>query len=108
MLPPIARLLDALPDASVESLFPLPNDCTDRMFAACWARPEQYLDPAVRAATSVWHQLPDAVVRRALDRLRVDLDSGEWDRRHGRLRTTPELDLGLRIVRAELQDPAAG
>jgi len=104
--PSLRRVLDALPTASVDPLL-VPNDCTDRMFATLWARPEQYLDPAVRAATSVWDQLPPGVAERALAKLRRDLESGEWDRRYGRLRTTPELDVGLRLVHAELspEDP---
>ncbi|HST24449.1 MAG TPA: class I SAM-dependent methyltransferase [Gaiellaceae bacterium] len=95
------RLLAALPPATVERLL-CPNDCTDRMFATLWARPEQYLDPQVRAATSVWDQLPPEVSARALDQLRRDLESGEWDRRYGHLRTTPQLDVGLRLISAEL------
>ncbi len=79
-----------------------PYDCTDRMFATLWARPEQYLDPRVRAATSVWSQLPEAVSSRALGQLRRDLASGEWDERHGHLRITREWDVGLRLIRAEL------
>jgi SAM-dependent methyltransferase len=100
-MPSIARLLDELPAAIVESIL-IPNDCTDRMFASLWGRPEEYLDPRVRAATSVWHLLPQPVVERALDRLRDDLESGVWDERHGRLRTTPTLDVGLRLIRVEL------
>lgn len=100
--PSLARVLAALPPATVDVL-PVPNDCTDRMFATLWARPEQYLDPEVRAATSVWDKLPPEVAERAVAKLRADLASGEWDRRYGRLRTTPELDVGLRVVRAELQ-----
>ena len=56
-MPSIARVLDELPGAMVEPIL-IPADCTDRMFATFWARPEQYLDPRVRAATSVWHLLP--------------------------------------------------
>jgi len=33
---------------------------------------------------------------------RADLESGRWDERHGHLRTLPELDVGLRLIRAEL------
>ena len=99
--PSLSRVLAALPPATVETV-PCPNDCTDRMFATLWARPEQYLDPVVRAATSVWDQLPAEVTERAIERLRSDLESGEWDRRYRHLRSTPELDVGLRIVRAEL------
>ena len=99
--PTLERVLAALPPATVETLL-VPRDCTDRMFATLWARPEEYLDADVRAATSVWDQLPPDVTERALDRLRRDLESGEWDRRHGHLRRLPELDVGLRIVHAEL------
>jgi SAM-dependent methyltransferase len=99
--PTIARVLEALPSATVEVL-PAPRDCTDRMFATLWARPEEYLDRRIRAATSVWHQLPPDVAARALDRLARDLASGAWDDRYGHLRTTPEWDVGLRLIRAEL------
>ena len=72
------------------------------MYAALWARPEQYLDPQIRAATSVWQRLPADVVTRVLNDLRQDLASGDWDRRYGHLRTTPECDVGLRLIAAEL------
>src|SRR5581483_5933264 len=103
--PSLARVLAALPPASVETVL-VPRDYTDRMFATLWARPEEYLDAGVRAATSVWEQLPAEVTERALDRLRRDLESGDWDRRYGHLRVLPELDVGLRLVRAELVEPA--
>jgi SAM-dependent methyltransferase len=99
--PSIARILKALPSATVEVLA-APRDCSDRMFATLWARPEEHLEPRIRAATSVWHQLPPDVSARALDRLARDLASGAWDERYGHLRTTPEWDVGLRLIRAEL------
>ena len=99
--PSLPQVLDALPAATAQPLL-APRDCTDRMFATLWARPEEYLDPRIRAATSVWHLLPEAVSTRALEQLRRDLDSGAWDARHGQLRTTPEWDVGLRLIRAEL------
>jgi SAM-dependent methyltransferase len=100
-LPPISRILETFPDAEVRPLL-VPNDCNDRMFAALWGRPEEYLDPDVRAATSVWQRLPADVVARAIDDLRRDLASGDWDERYGHLRTTPEYDAGLRLITAEL------
>jgi SAM-dependent methyltransferase len=100
-LPPISRILEQLPKPQVRPL-PIPNDCTDRMFAALWGRPEEYLDPRVRTATSVWQRLPDDVVRRAIRELRHDLASGEWDKRYGHLRSLPEYDVGLRLITSEL------
>jgi hypothetical protein len=66
--------------------------------AAWWARPEAYLDPALRVATSPWHDLPEPLLDRALARLREDLDSGEWQRRYRTILTQEELDVGLRLI----------
>ena len=99
--PPISRLLELLPRATA-SVVPVPRDCTDGFMAAFWGRPEAYLDPAVRAASSPWHQLAPETVDRALEQLRSDLASGVWDRRYGWLRDEPELDVGLRLVSADV------
>ena len=39
---------------------------------------------------------------RGLERLRAELESGLWDEKYGELRSELELDVGLRLVRAEL------
>jgi SAM-dependent methyltransferase len=104
--PPIARLIELLPGATAD-VIPVPRECTDGFMAAFWGRPEAYLDPRVRAATSPWHQLPPATVTRALDRLRRDLAGGRWDRRYGHLRQQAELDVGLRLVSAEMRPTRA-
>jgi SAM-dependent methyltransferase len=100
-MPQVGRVLAAFPGAGVRPLL-VPNDCSDRMFATLWARPEEYLDAHVRAGTSVWNRLPAEVVAGVLGRLRSDLESGAWDRRYGHLRTRSELDCGLRLITAEL------
>ena len=102
VFPAIAELERALPGLRVEPL-PVPADCSDGFCVALWSRPEAHLDPVVRRASSIWHLLPEATVEPALERLRGDLESGEWDRRHGRLRELDSLDVGLRLVRAELR-----
>ena len=101
VFPTIERLQELLPDPRVEPL-PVPAACTDGFCIALWDRPEAHLDPEIRRASSIWHQLPEEVTARGLERLRADLESGAWDRRHGELRTTDELDVGLRLVVAEL------
>ncbi|WP_236706509.1 MULTISPECIES: hypothetical protein [Frankia] len=77
---------------------PIPGDCVDGFIEAFYARPERFLDPAVRRAQSVWGFISDADETRAVDRLRHDLESGSWDRRHGHLRTQPEFVGALRLV----------
>jgi SAM-dependent methyltransferase len=80
---------------------PIPWDCTDGFLGAYWRRPEAYLDPAAREAISVFAPLGDAVAR-GVERLRADLASGAWARRHGDLLTRSECDLGYRLVVASL------
>lgn len=99
--PSIERLETILPACAVETV-PVPADCTDGFCIALWGRPEAHLDPRVRRASSVWHLLAAPAVDRGLKQLRRDLESGEWDRRHGTLRTQATLDVGLRLVTAEL------
>jgi SAM-dependent methyltransferase len=76
---------------------PIPHDCRDGFLSAYWRRPHAYLDPDVRAAISVFRLLPEAEVEEAMARLRADLESGEWERRHADLLERDELDLGYRL-----------
>jgi hypothetical protein len=52
----------------------------------------------VRQSISSVAVLPEAVVEAAIARLRADLDSGAWQRRHGHLSERGAVDLGYRIV----------
>ena len=70
----VAHVVAGLPAATVRPIL-VPRDCTDRMFAALWARPEQYPDPLVRAGTSVWDQVPAETSEQAVEQLRRDLES---------------------------------
>jgi SAM-dependent methyltransferase len=99
---PIDELAAMLPSPSVEPV-PIPNRCTDGFWLAIWDRPEMHLDPDVRRASSSWHHLPEDEIKRGLARLEDDLESGRWDERNGHLRTQAELDVGLRLVTAELR-----
>ncbi len=100
--PSIAHLERVLPRSRIETV-PVPSDCTDGFCVGLWSRPEAHLDARVRQASSSWHRVPRAAADRAVAQLREDLDSGEWDRRLGHLRTESSLDVGLRLVRAELR-----
>jgi SAM-dependent methyltransferase len=100
-MPPIDDLLEMLPEGSLEAV-PIPRECADGFFIAIWDRPEMHLDPDVRRASSVWHQLPEEEINQGLAKLSADLESGRWDERHGHLREMAELDVGLRLVAAEL------
>jgi SAM-dependent methyltransferase len=99
--PAIEHLRTVLPGLRVATL-PVPNDWTDGFCVALWSRPEAHLDSRARRASSIWHRLAPSVADNGLDRLRHDLDSGEWDRRYGHLRTQAAFDIGVRLVTAEV------
>jgi SAM-dependent methyltransferase len=99
--PSIEHLASVFPGLKVETI-PVPSDCTDGFCIGLWSRPEAHLDPRVRQASSIWHRLPAPAVDRALSQLRHDLECGAWDRRYGHLREQTSLDVGLRLVSAEL------
>jgi SAM-dependent methyltransferase len=80
---------------------PTPADCADGFFEAFWNRPEQLLDPAVRAAQSMWALLPPGVEDRIVERLAAELRSGTWDDEHGHLRELLEYEGALRLVVSE-------
>jgi SAM-dependent methyltransferase len=104
LVPPAYTLDDALATLGgghIEPV-PIPHDCRDGFLHAYWRRPRAYLDPQVRAGISVFHLIDAGEVDRAIDRLAADLDSGDWERRHAELLELEELDLGYRLVVAEL------
>jgi len=79
---------------------PVPHDCTDGFYSAYWRRPEAYLDPRVRAGTSVFSQVSSAAVDRAIAALGADLETGRWHERHRELLTKDELHLGFYVITA--------
>ncbi|GAA2605091.1 methyltransferase domain-containing protein [Dactylosporangium fulvum] len=96
--PPITTIAHMIgPSAEVIEV-PIPIDCADGFTEAYYARPEQLLDPHVRAAQSAWGFVDQASTARAVERLRADLGSGAWDARHGHLRTQPQFAGSLRLI----------
>ncbi len=96
-------MTDALAQGSAEvrvDVVPVPRDCTDGFGEAFYARPEAFLRPEVRAATSGLVLTDPAAVQRGLDRLEDDLASGAWDRAYGHLREQAERDGALRLITA--------
>ena len=75
---------------------PVPHDCTDGFLHAHWRRPTAYLDPHVRSGSSSFWAISD--VEAGLQKLKRDLDSGEWDRRYAELLALDEYDAGYRLV----------
>lgn len=95
--PPIDAVVERLAPARVEPV-PIPADCWDGFLEAFYARPEAFLDPAVRRAQSIWPRLAPGIEERALAALADDLATGRWDERHGHLRAAREFHGALRLV----------
>src|SRR2546428_82287 len=58
--------------------------------------PAAYLDPHVRSGSSSFWAIGDAEA--GLQRLRRDLETGEWERRYAELLALDEYDAGYRLV----------
>jgi hypothetical protein len=98
----VATIEDEFPSLKTVAVL-LPHDCIDGLFSAYWRRPEMYLDSEVRSNISNFALAAEDVVARGLAQLQSDLESGEWDRKYGHLRSLPEINLGHRLLVAELE-----
>jgi hypothetical protein len=81
---------------------PIPHDCRDGFYHAFWRRPEAYLDESVRAGISVIARLDPDESADMVRRLTADLEAGVWQERHGQLLDRNEIDLGYRLLVAQL------
>jgi SAM-dependent methyltransferase len=77
----------------------VPHDCTDGFLYAYWRRPEAYLDARIRSGSSSFWAIRNAEA--GLERLRRDLETGEWRRRYADLFALDVYDAGYRLVVAD-------
>jgi len=96
--PKVERICRILGGKAEVQTIPVPIDCTDGFNEAFYARPEQFLDSAVRRSQSAWSFVDAETQKKFAETLRADLESGAWDRRYGQWRTKPSYDGSLRLV----------
>ncbi|MFO0873827.1 MAG: class I SAM-dependent methyltransferase [Phycisphaerales bacterium] len=100
---PSANVLAAMVERTIGPVrmraVPIPHDCTDGLLCAYWRRPESYLSAERRSAMSSFARIN---AEAGLTRLRADLESGCWAERNGALLALDALDVGYRIVCAEI------
>lgn len=96
--PRIDRLVELLGEGTRVETIPVPLFCRDGFTEAYYGRPEQFLNPAVTGAMSSWTLIDQSTVERFRQNLSADLQSGEWDRRYGHLRTQPTYEGAMRLV----------
>lgn len=81
---------------------PIPHDCEDRFLGAYWRRPHAYLDEQVRSNISSFDLLAPGEIELGMHRLAQDLRSGRWAQRNHRIARAEQIDLGYRLIVAEL------
>ena len=99
--PPISWICEVLGGHNEVIEVPVPVDCVDGFTEAFYARPEAFLDPAVRRSQSAWGFVDDLTEARFAERLSEDLESGEWDARYGGLRDQQDFVGALRLIVSE-------
>ncbi|MEW6184641.1 MAG: class I SAM-dependent methyltransferase [Thermodesulfobacteriota bacterium] len=101
--PPIDEIADLIagPGPWEKSIhrFPLPHDLSDKVMYAGWNKPEIYLDPKFRQNVSGLALSPENIVQKGVDALRIDLESGKWDKQYGHLRQQESFDVGFRFIK---------
>ncbi len=98
--PKLGHIRQVLGGTSRIAPVPVPIDCVDGFTEAYYARPERFLDPAVRANQSAWGFVEPPAIERAMSQLKADLDSGEWERKFGYLRAREHFVGSLRLITA--------
>jgi SAM-dependent methyltransferase len=76
----------------------VPHDCSDGFLYAYWRRPVAYLDARIRSGISSFWAIDTEA---GLQRLRRDLETGEWQRRYAELLILEDYDAGYRLVIAD-------
>jgi SAM-dependent methyltransferase len=99
---PLPRLESLLRCRFSVTPVPIPADCVDGFEAAYWRRPAAFLDPNVCASMSALSLISPAEREMGQRRLAGDLANGTWIRRYGGLIHSDQLDLGYRVVSADL------
>ncbi|MGN6373448.1 MAG: class I SAM-dependent methyltransferase [Solirubrobacteraceae bacterium] len=100
--PTLAEQCAAAGAAARAARVPIPHDCEDGFLGAYWRRPHAYLDEQVRSNISAFGLLAAGEIELAMHRLAQDLRSGHWARRNHKILGAQQIDLGYRLIVAEL------
>jgi SAM-dependent methyltransferase len=96
--PAMEAIQSRLGSATEVKVIPVPIDCVDGFTEAYYARPEAFLDPAVRRSQSAWSFVSQEDQERFAATLASDLQSGVWEERYGEWRTQPFFEGSLRLI----------
>ncbi|MDP4149938.1 MAG: class I SAM-dependent methyltransferase [Bacteroidota bacterium] len=77
---------------------PIPLDCKDGFQEAFYGRPEAFLQKEIRLSQSAWGFISDDKQEEIVNRLRIELQNGNWNKKYGHYRTQPSFTCGLTLV----------
>lgn len=104
-LPPINALTHILNDIFKNEVeiepFLVPYDIKDGFFYAGWRTPEKYLCLEFRESISVFATCPQDIVNTQIERLKIDLESGEWDRKYHHIRQMTSYEGGYYFIKVQ-------
>jgi hypothetical protein len=96
--PTIEAISQGLGGSTTVEVIPIPIDCVDGFTEAFYARPEAFLEVAVRRSQSAWSFVREEDQLRIVTALGDDLKSGTWDRKYGEWRVRPYFEGSLRLI----------
>jgi hypothetical protein len=96
--PTMKAIAEGVGGATEVQVISIPIDCVDGFTEAYYARPEFFLDAAVRQSQSAWSFVSAEDQLRIVQLLNDDLKSGTWERNYGEWRTKPFFEGSLRLV----------
>jgi len=96
--PAIDRVSKRLGGSTEVQIIPIPIDCMDGFTEAYYARPEAFLDPAVRRSQSAWSFVKQADQLRIVKALGDELKDGTWNRKFGEWRARHYFEGSLRLL----------
>lgn len=94
----IHSITDHLPGTNKVIPIPVPIDCTDKFQVSLYARPHDFLNPEIRSAQSAWKFLPPGAEERFVKKLKLDLESGTWEKNYGHLKQQAFINCQLRLI----------
>ena len=100
IFPPLDELHRHFDEVKVSPLL-IPHDCEDGFLAAYWQRPEAYLKEEVRNSISTFSKIKDLDI--GLDRLRKDIETGEWLKKNPSISKLKMFDAGYVLINAKIK-----
>ena len=77
---------------------PIPLDCKDGFQEAFYGRPEAFLEKQVRLSQSAWGFISGEKQEKIVERLKIDLENGAWDKKYGHFREQRFFTCALRLI----------